>query len=72
MLSQVMFGRQARMPIDFNTANTYSLEEKIMEYDDAEDEEEDDRVVKRQRIEEDVKRNIAVAQVILVLCVTTH
>ena len=60
---EVMFGRQARLPVDFNTAVNYSPEELAEEYEAAAEPSETEREAKRLATEEDVKSNIAAAQV---------
>ena len=60
---EAMFGRQAKLPVDFNSKADYSPEELIKEYEDGDEPSMTERQAKRLKLEEDVKHNIAVAQV---------
>ena len=60
---EVMFGRKARLPIDFNVDDQYSPEEKMAHYEGAEEPLEVEMEADRQAMEEAVKVNIAKAQV---------
>ena len=64
---EVMFGRQALLPVDFNTAVNRSPEELVQEYEAAAEPSETEREAKRLATEEDVKSNIAAAQVNVLL-----
>lgn len=59
---EAMFGRIARLPIDFNAASTYKPNAKLEEYAEAADLDEVECKAKRQRVEETVKTNIGKAQ----------
>ena len=61
---EVMFGRQARLPVDINTKPSYSPEE-LAKKDDGKEQQEcfESRAIKRDEIEQTVKSNIKKAQV---------
>lgn len=57
---EAMFDRQARLPVDFNS---YFPEQQAKEFEDANEPSFSCQQAKRQKMEENVKSNIAVAQV---------
>ena len=59
---EAMFGRVAKLPVDFNTASTHSPEEKLQEYLTAADPLEGEREAKRRKTEDAIKANIQTAQ----------
>ena len=60
---EVMFGRMAKLPIDFNIAEDYSPEEQVQDFQACEDPTETERQARRQAKNEAVKANITAAQV---------
>ena len=56
---EVMFGRVARLPVESTNADPESRVEQFIAADDMDEEE---RAVERKELEEDVRKNIAVAQ----------
>ena len=60
---EVMFGRMAKLPVDFNNAEDYCPEEKVQHFQSCVDPSETDRQARRQTMEEAVKANIEAAQV---------
>ena len=59
---EAMFGRVARLPVDFAAATNYDADEKVKEFVDAADESEPERATKRKRREDAIKQNIKEAQ----------
>lgn len=59
---EAMFGRIARLPIDFNADSSYDADEKVEEFMDAESMNSFECASKRQKTEEDIKENIKKAQ----------
>ena len=57
-----MFGRFAKLPVDFNTVSSYDPEEKLQEYWTTADPLEGEREAKRQKTEDAIKANIQKAQ----------
>ena len=60
---EVMFGRMAKLPIDFNLSEDYSPEEKVLDFEARDDPPEAERKARRAVTEEAVKANIKAAQV---------
>lgn len=59
---EVMFGRKAKLPIDFNYRQHYSPERLVQEYEDASVESITEVQTRRSELEATVKRNIQSAQ----------
>ena len=59
---EVMFGRMARLPVDFNAASHYDPDRKLEEYSAADQLDELECQAKRQKLDEVVKENIGNAQ----------
>ena len=60
---EVMFGRMAKLPIDFNLSGDCSPEEKVLDFEARDDPPEAERIARRAVTEEAVKANIKAAQV---------
>ena len=58
---QVMFGRVARLTVDIKGSANYEPESKAEEFN-AVDERDEERAIERKQLEDDVRKNIAVAQ----------
>lgn len=58
---EVMFERMAKLPVDFNIAESYYPEEKVEEYEAAEEPSDTERQAKRSATEEAMKKNTAAA-----------
>ena len=59
---EAMFGRLAKLPVDFNTSKNYDADEKLSNYLSSGNPSEFERVAKRQRTETKIKANIKKAQ----------
>ena len=59
---EAMFGRTARLPIDFNADSCYDADEKVEEFMDAESMDSFECAAKRQKTEQVIKENIKKAQ----------
>ena len=59
---EAMFGRVARLPIDFNVSQSYDADTKQQEYQDAEDQDDTELAAKRRKTENDIRENIEKAQ----------
>lgn len=57
-----MFGRVARLPIDFNATSAYNADRKLQEYQGAEDEDSFELATKHKRTEDAIRDNIKQAQ----------
>ena len=60
---ETMFGRQARLPVDFNTKDHYSPEEMVQEHEAGEEPSISEMQSMRRKTEEVVKSNIVKVQV---------
>ena len=59
---EAMFGRMARLPVDFNASINFDADAKLKEFMDAKTNDSLERAAKRQKTEEAVKSNIEQAQ----------
>ena len=60
---EAMFGRVARLPIDFNAMDHYDPDQQLEDYEESFDhDDDDDRKAKRQKLDESIKNNIEIAQ----------
>ena len=59
---EAMFGRVARLPVDFNATSNYNADVKLQEFTDAECQDSFVRATERQRTEQTIKKNIDQAQ----------
>ena len=59
---EAMFGRQAKMPIDFNAEEDYKPEEKLEQHLASQQPSDDAVAIHRKAIEESVKKNVEKAQ----------
>ena len=59
---EAMFGRVARLPIDFNVKSAYDVDVKQQEYLDAEDQDSFELATKRRKTEDAIRENIGKAQ----------
>ena len=59
---EAMFGRVARLPVDFNVATFYDADAKVKIYQDAQEQDSFENGTKRQRTAEVIKENIKQAQ----------
>ena len=60
---ETMFGRQARLPVDFNTKDHYSPEEMVQEHEAVEEPSISEMQAIKRKTEEVLKSNIETAQV---------
>ena len=60
---EVMFGRMAKLPIDFNMPEDISPEERVLDFEACHDPPEPKRIARKAVTEETVKANIKAAQV---------
>ena len=59
---EAMFGRVARLPVDFNVATFYDADVKVKIFQDAQEQDSFEHGTKHQRIAEVIKENIKQAQ----------
>ena len=59
---EAMFGRVARLPVDFNATSNYDADEKLQEFIEAESQDTFEHPAKRTKTEEAIKANIEEAQ----------
>ena len=59
---EAMFGRLARLPIDFNASSNFDADAKLQEFMDAETDDSLERAAKLLKTEEEVKANTEQAQ----------
>ena len=59
---EAMFGRTAKLPVDFNVMGDYNVTQQLQEYFDSDEPDHGERAAKRQKLNEAVKQNIEMAQ----------
>ena len=59
---EAMFGRIAKLPIDFNAMDSYDPDKQLDDYADSTEPDDNDRKAKRQKLDESIRRNIGMAQ----------
>ena len=59
---EAMFGRIARLPIDYNAMDSYDPEKQLEDYADSTEPDDDDRKAERQKLDGSIRRNIGMAQ----------
>ena len=59
---EAMFGRTAKLPVDFNVMGDYNVTQQLQEYFDSDEPDHGERAAKRRKLNEAVKQNIEMAQ----------
>ena len=59
---KAMFGRIARLPVDYNAVDRYNPDEQLQNYQDSSEPDNDEREAKRRKLDVSIKANIEKAQ----------